>query len=111
MSAGVVKAWITDRGFGFITEDGGDDVFMHAKQLPPGLKTLNIGVRVRFKKRDTPRGIQACDVVLEMPGDEVYELTEDKFLAEVRELLPNIREIHQQRLLDWARGHGWVHDG
>jgi cold shock CspA family protein len=108
MPSGVVKAWLPDRGFGFITEDGGDDVFVHAKQLPPALKTLNPGVRVRFKLRDTARGLQACDVVLEMPGDEPYELTETQFLAELVTMLPNIREIHQRRLLDWGKGHGWV---
>ncbi len=111
MAIGVVKAWIEDKGFGFLTEDDGPDVFVHAKSLPDGLKQLDPGVRVQFEKKQTPRGVQALDVklVTDWEDDVTLEvLTEAEFLTELRVILPPLREVHKQALLDNARGHGWV---
>jgi cold shock CspA family protein len=112
MAEGVVKAWLEDRGFGFITEPGGDDVFVHAKQLPRGTQQLVPGERVTFSKRATERGVQACDVIVgqrdgaarQQPALDV--LTPEVFMAEVDTA---VRAADWEgALLQMARGHGWV---
>jgi len=111
MSTGVVKAWMEDRGFGFITEDGGSDVFVHVKQLPQGVKQLQPDTRVMFEKKQTNRGVQAFGVMLDAdsgPDDPPDFLTEKEFLRDLNGLLPPLREVHKQALLDIARDHGWV---
>jgi CspA family cold shock protein len=61
---GVVKSWIADRGFGFITPDDGDsDVFVHVSSLD-GLQALQVGTRVEFLQETDPRSgkKRACDI-------------------------------------------------
>jgi|SRR5580700_4448673 cold shock CspA family protein len=54
MYFGTVSTWHDDRGFGFITSDGPvegveyRDVFIHAKKLPRGMKSMERGTRVEF---------------------------------------------------------------
>ena len=56
---GVVAAYDTERGFGFITPDaGGPDLFVHVSVLG-GAEPLLEGERVRFKVRQSDRGPQA----------------------------------------------------
>jgi CspA family cold shock protein len=111
---GTVKAWMEDRGFGFITEDGGGDVFAHVKSLPSGVKQLAPKTRVSFEKKHTERGVQAVNIVLgesaegdgpELPCDL---LSEAEYLTELRVIQPPLREVHKQALLDSAKEHGWV---
>ncbi len=46
---GKVKFFDNDRGFGFISRDGGDDVFVHVSNLQPGTATLAEGQAVEFE--------------------------------------------------------------
>ena len=46
---GKVKFFDNDRGFGFISRDGGDDVFVHVSNLQPGTTTLAEGQAVEFE--------------------------------------------------------------
>lgn len=108
MAQGKVKVWLEDRGFGFITEDGGDDVFVHAKSLPPGMRQLSPGTRVLFAKRRTQRGMQAVDVELATmatAGPDV--LTESEFARELVSYMESSSDT-ASALLDMARYHGWV---
>ncbi len=53
--SGVVKKYIEERGFGFITPDaGGDDIFVHVKALKSG--TLTQGCRVEYELSKDPEG-------------------------------------------------------
>ncbi len=110
---GKVKAWMADRGFGFITDEEGEDVFVHAKSLPPHLKALEPGQRVQFEVKHTARGIQAVSVVA-LPGEEdggpPDAIPESQFLGEIKGMLPNLREAYLQKILEWGRRHGWVSD-
>ncbi len=58
MAVGTI-ARLTDRGFGFITQDGRDgDLFFHASALQFGLdfNSLQVGQRVEFDVEPDPRG-------------------------------------------------------
>ena len=64
MSAGVVKWFNAEKGFGFITPDeGGPDIFVHQTAvLAGGLRTLEEKARVRFDIAQGPKGPLATNV-------------------------------------------------
>ena len=63
MAKGKVK-WFNDaKGYGFITQDGGDDVFVHFTAIQgDGFKTLAEGQDVEFEVMDGRKGPQASSV-------------------------------------------------
>ena len=63
MSEGTVK-WFNDaKGFGFIEQDGGNDVFVHHTAInADGFKSLAEGSRVSFEVVDGPKGPAAANV-------------------------------------------------
>lgn len=63
MAEGTVKWFNEKKGFGFITSDGGDDVFVHHTSInEQGFRTLDEGQRVTFDIVDGPKGPQASNV-------------------------------------------------
>ncbi len=63
MAQGQVK-WFNDaKGYGFITQEGGEDVFVHYSAIQAqGFKSLVEGVRVEFEVTRGPKGLQAANV-------------------------------------------------
>lgn len=63
MAQGTVK-WFNDgKGFGFISQDGGEDVFVHHTSITmEGFRTLAEGDRVEFEVVQGPKGLQAANV-------------------------------------------------
>ena len=61
---GTVK-WFDDaKGYGFITQPGGDDLFVHFSAIiGDGFRTLAEGEVVEFEIQQTDRGLQASQVV------------------------------------------------
>ncbi len=64
MATGTVKWFNEKKGFGFITEEAGEDVFVHYSAIKTdGFKTLNEGETVTFDVVDGPKGPQASNVL------------------------------------------------
>ena len=63
MAQGTVKWFNSEKGFGFITQDGGADVFVHFSAIvSDGYKELKENQRVEFDVTDGPKGPQAASV-------------------------------------------------
>ena len=64
MAQGTVKWFNDDKGYGFITRESGDDVFVHFSAIQgDGFKSLSEGQHVTFEVEEGERGLQAANVV------------------------------------------------
>ena len=64
MKKGTVKWFNAEKGYGFISQESGDDVFVHFSAIQGnGFKTLEEGQKVSFDIEEGPRGAQASNVV------------------------------------------------
>ena len=115
MPTGKVKWFSAEKGFGFLSRDEGDDVFVHRDALPAGVTELKPGQRVEFGVAQGRRGEQALSVrVLDplpslvkaqrKPPDELAVIVEDviKLLDGVSDALhrgrhPDRRGVPQGR--------------
>lgn len=62
--SGSVKWFNASKGFGFITRDSGDDIFVHFRSIRgEGHRVLRDGQRVEFAVSEGDKGLQADDVV------------------------------------------------
>src|SRR5471030_3461743 len=68
---GKVKWYDAEKGFGFLSDDEGTDVFLHADALPAGVTTLKGGTRVEFGVVEGRRGAQALSVRVLDPAPSV----------------------------------------
>ena len=63
MASGTVKWFNEAKGFGFISQEGGEDVFVHFSTIQgDGFKTLAEGESVEFDVTRGPKGLQAANV-------------------------------------------------
>ena len=64
MKVGTVKWFNAEKGFGFISVDGGEDVFVHFSAISgDGYKSLDEGEKVEFDVVSGARGPQAANVI------------------------------------------------
>lgn len=88
MPTGTVKWYDSEKGFGFITSDEGDDVFVHVSTLPSGVTALKPGTRVEFGIVDGRKGKQALSLSVltaapsvvkgtRKPADDMAVIVED----------------------------------
>ncbi|MGP9695286.1 cold-shock protein [Brachybacterium sp. AOP25-B2-12] len=71
MPRGKVKFYDADKGFGFLTDEDGASVYVHASALPDDIPALRPGARVEFDVADGRRGPQALSVRLLEPAPSV----------------------------------------
>ena len=108
MPSGQVKWFDADKGFGFLSQEDGPDVYVHADALPEGVKTLNKGQRVEFGIAQGRRGDQALQVrLLEAPAS-VRRNQRQVVRKKPEEMVPIVEDLI--RLLDsvgesYRRGH------
>ena len=72
---GTVKWFSPSKGFGFIEQDFGDDLFVHQSEIrQSGFRFLNLGDRVEYEVGSGKKGLVALKVIRTRPADpEKYE--------------------------------------
>ena len=65
MNTGTVKWFNESKGFGFISQAKGEDVFVHFQSIVgSGFKTLTEGQEVQFEIEQGPKGLSATNVIV-----------------------------------------------
>ena len=63
--AGTVKWFNNAKGYGFISREGGEDVFVHFTAVQAeGVRKLDQGQQVEFSIEETPKGPQAANITI-----------------------------------------------
>ena len=62
MPTGTIKKLVSDRGFGFITDDDGKEFFFHKSGTEGDFDTLQGGEKVAFESEASPKGPRARSV-------------------------------------------------
>ncbi len=99
---GRVKWYDADKGFGFLAQDGGADVYVRKNALPSGVEALKPGQRVEFGMAEGRRGPQALQVRLvdappsaveaaRRPAEDLHSLIEDMIRLLETKVQPDLR--------------------
>jgi CspA family cold shock protein len=99
---GRVKWYDAEKGFGFLTQDEGGDVFVHKAALPAGATTLKPGQKVEFGVVEGRKGNQALSLRLldappslselrRRPPEELHGLIEDMIKVLEAKVQPGLR--------------------
>jgi cold shock protein len=99
---GRVKWYDADKGFGFLSQDGGADVYVRKNALPSGVEALKPGQRVEFGMAEGRRGPQALQVRLvdappsaveaaRRPAEDLHSLIEDMIRLLETKVQPDLR--------------------
>ncbi|MGI9001041.1 MAG: cold-shock protein [Pseudonocardia sp.] len=102
MPTGRVKWFDAEKGFGFLAQDGGEDVYVRKTALPAGVAVLKPGQRVEFGMAEGRRGPQALSVRLvdappsvaeaaRRPAEDLHSLIEDMIRLLETKVQPDLR--------------------
>lgn len=108
MPTGKVKFYDSDKGFGFVSNDEGGDIFVPSSALPEGVTSLKGGQRIEFSIAEGRRGAQAMTVRLLEPAQSVRENRKVRDRKPTDEMVVIVEDVMQ--LLDnvsnsLRRGH------
>ena len=101
MPTGKVKWYDAEKGFGFLSKDGGGDVYVRADALPVDTPTLKAGTRVEFGLVQGRKGDQALQVRLLDPPPSVSKATRKKpadmvnIIEDLYGLLENVEKSYR----------------
>ncbi|WP_295653889.1 cold-shock protein [uncultured Dietzia sp.] len=113
MPSGKVKWFDAEKGFGFLSQEGGEDVYVRADALPAGVETLRPRQRVEFDMVSGRRGPQALRVVVHdapatagaedrtprtgprRSADELHGMVEDMIKVLESTVQPELRRGHR----------------
>ena len=98
MPTGKVRFYDADKGFGFISDDDGTDVFLHANALPEGVTSVKKGARVEFGIVEGRKGAQALQVRVLDPVGSVSAGRRERDRKPADEMVVIIEDVVQ--LLD-----------
>ncbi len=102
MPTGKVKWYDAEKGFGFLSQDDGEDVYVRKAALPAGVEGLKSGQKVEFGMAEGRRGPQALSVRLidalpsiveanRRPAEELHGLIEDMIRLLDSKVQPDLR--------------------
>ncbi|HET7432085.1 MAG TPA: cold-shock protein [Nocardioides sp.] len=106
MPTGKVKWFDAEKGFGFLSQDDGPDVYVRSEALPSGVSTIKAGTRVEFGIAQGRRGDQALQVrLLEAPASVTRNQSQAR-RKKPEEMAPIVEDLI--RLLDGV-GEAYQH--
>ncbi len=89
---GKVKWYDAEKGFGFLSQESGEDVYVRSSALPEGVETLKPGQRVEFGMAAGRRGPQALKVAVLDPAPSVAKNTREAARKDAKRHTPD--ELH-----------------
>ncbi|AZZ83305.1 MULTISPECIES: cold-shock protein [Gordonia] len=92
MPTGKVKWYDADKGFGFLAQESGEDVYVRSSALPEGVEALKPGQRVEFGMAAGRRGPQALSVKVLEPAPSVSKNVREAARKDTKRHTPD--ELH-----------------
>ncbi|OBA35970.1 MULTISPECIES: cold-shock protein [Gordonia] len=94
MPTGKVKWYDAEKGFGFLAQESGEDVYVRSSALPEGVEALKPGQRVEFGMAAGRRGPQALTVTVLEPAPSVTKNTREAARKEQQAKRHSPDELH-----------------